>query len=59
MQKKAKRDNILYAHIQKVNMEWIYAQMKKYGYSSQRGKSEFLDELFNTLRTRSPANPNV
>lgn len=55
MEKKIKRDKILYAHIQKSNLEWIQAQMKKYNYSSSRGKSEFLDQLFTTLRMRSPA----
>lgn len=42
---------ILYAHIQKKNHDWIRAQVKKYGYSNKRGKSEFIDKLISEVRS--------
>ena len=53
MEKKIKRDSIIFAHIQTVNHKWVKGQMKKLGFSHKKGKSEFLDNLITTLRTKA------
>lgn len=50
MAKKTKRTEILYAHIQRENQQWIKAQIRELGFSTKRGKSKFIDALFTTLR---------
>ena len=50
MEKKVKRDVILYSHIQSVNDKWIKSEMKRLGYSTKRGKSEFIDNLITEQR---------
>lgn len=55
MQKKTRRDSVMYVHIQKVNHDWVKSQMKKLKYTSSRGKSEFVDQLISNLRNKKAA----
>ena len=50
MTKKIKRDSILYTRIQAENAKWIKKQMKLFGYSLKRGKSEFIDTLISNAK---------
>lgn len=52
MDKKSKREVILYVHIQEQNLEWIKKQMKKLEYPETRGRSEFIDDLLTQLRLK-------
>lgn len=46
------RSDVLYVNIKPENHQWIRRQMKKLGYPAKRGKSEFLDNLFTSLRAK-------
>lgn len=50
MEKRVKREKTLYVYILKKNHDWIEEQMKELGYSRQRGKSEFIDNILTGLR---------
>lgn len=53
MQKKIKRNKILFAKIQGDNESWIRKQMKKLGYNAARGKAEFVDDFFTSARKKN------
>jgi hypothetical protein len=53
MEKRVKRNKILYVRIQGVNMEWVKKRMKALDYPPKKGRSEFVDTLITSLRNKT------